>query len=125
MKMTSLKIAIALLLSCLPQIGAAETSRLVEVPEWKAVFARIETRDRVPARSRLGGVIENIQDAQYGGKRHFSKLKTPPNACRPSRFGKSGRMQCCVGKNGARGQNNQKLWFNSSAAGISRSRRSI
>ncbi|MBT8409023.1 MAG: thiamine pyrophosphate-binding protein [Alphaproteobacteria bacterium] len=23
------------------------------------------------------GVIENIQDAQYGGRRHFSKLKTP------------------------------------------------
>ena len=23
------------------------------------------------------GVIENIQDAQYGGRRHYSKLKTP------------------------------------------------
>ncbi len=60
MKALGLKLVLVLLMTSGPQIGLAETSRQVEVPEWKAVFARIETRDLVPARSRLGGVIETI-----------------------------------------------------------------
>ncbi len=29
----------------------------VEITEWKSVFGRVEARDRVPARSRLGGTL--------------------------------------------------------------------
>ncbi len=32
----------------------------VELTEWKAVFGRIEARDRVPARARLGGTIQSV-----------------------------------------------------------------
>lgn len=55
-----MKLALALMVAAGPLTVSAETSRLIEVPEWKAVFARVETRDLVPARSRLGGVIEAI-----------------------------------------------------------------
>ncbi|SHK18616.1 RND family efflux transporter, MFP subunit [Shimia gijangensis] len=55
------KLTLAILVFVSSQATAGEMSRLVEVPEWKAVFARVETRDRVPARSRLGGVLETIE----------------------------------------------------------------
>ena len=32
----------------------------VEVTEWKAVFGRIEARDRLPARARLGGTLTEL-----------------------------------------------------------------
>ncbi len=32
----------------------------VDLTEWKAVFGRVEARDRVPARARLSGTITNI-----------------------------------------------------------------
>lgn len=32
-----------------------------EVTEWKAVYARIEARDRIPARARLGGTLVELQ----------------------------------------------------------------
>lgn len=40
------------------------TARTLEVTEWKAVFGRIEARDRVPARSRLGGTIVAVTVAE-------------------------------------------------------------
>lgn len=55
------KLILASLIFLSSQVYAAEWSRLIEVPEWKAVFARVEARDRVPARSRLGGVLETIE----------------------------------------------------------------
>lgn len=33
----------------------------VEIVEWKAVFGRVEARDRVPARSRLGGTLVALE----------------------------------------------------------------
>ena len=60
MKALKLLTALAVVLTAWSPLAFAETSRLAEVPEWKAVFARIETRDRVPARSRLGGVLDEI-----------------------------------------------------------------
>jgi len=32
----------------------------IEIVEWKSVFGRVEARDRVPARSRLGGTLVSL-----------------------------------------------------------------
>lgn len=50
------------------QLGLAE---LITVVEEDAPVAFVLMNDRAY------GVIENIQDAQYGGRRHYSKLRTP------------------------------------------------
>ena len=39
----------------------------VEIVEWKSVFGRVEARDRVPARSRLGGTLVSLA-VQEGDK---------------------------------------------------------
>ena len=41
---------------------SAQTSPLapVTVTEWKAVYGRIEARDRIPARARLGGTLTRL-----------------------------------------------------------------
>lgn len=31
-----------------------------EVTDWKAVYSRIEARDRVPARARIGGTLAEV-----------------------------------------------------------------
>ncbi|WP_068108668.1 efflux RND transporter periplasmic adaptor subunit [Tropicimonas marinistellae] len=52
-----------LLAIALPSAALAETAmqaRQAEVTEWKAVFGRIETRDSIPARSRLGGTLVDL-----------------------------------------------------------------
>ncbi len=44
--------------------AAAEGSFVVEqqqITEWKSVFGRVEVRDRVPARSRLGGTLVALE----------------------------------------------------------------
>lgn len=51
------------LLAMLPMLTWAQenhTARTVEVTEWKAVFGRIEARDQIPARSRLGGTLVEV-----------------------------------------------------------------
>lgn len=42
---------------------AATTLKLepVTIPEWKAVYAKVETRTTVPARARIGGTITELQ----------------------------------------------------------------
>lgn len=42
---------------------AAETIRLepVRIPEWKAVYGRVEARDSVPARARIGGTVVELK----------------------------------------------------------------
>ncbi len=35
----------------------AQAVTMQEVPEWKSVYGRIEPRDRVPARARIGGIL--------------------------------------------------------------------
>jgi membrane fusion protein, multidrug efflux system len=49
-------------LASAPLPASADTLRLVPVAltEWKAVFGQVETRDRVPARARIGGTIEAL-----------------------------------------------------------------
>ncbi len=34
---------------------------LQEIVEWKAVYGRVETRDRVPARARIGGTVISLE----------------------------------------------------------------
>lgn len=36
------------------------TVEAVEVTEWKSVYGEVETRDRVPARARIGGTIDAL-----------------------------------------------------------------
>ncbi len=54
-------IVLAALMS-LPQMVVAETAplALTAVTEWKAVYGRIETRDRIPARARIGGTLVKL-----------------------------------------------------------------
>lgn len=57
-------LVLAALLS-LPQVVVAENAplTLTQVTEWKAVYGRIETRDRIPARARLGGTLVDLSVA--------------------------------------------------------------
>ncbi|MCE8510793.1 efflux RND transporter periplasmic adaptor subunit [Ruegeria pomeroyi] len=43
---------------------AETTARRVTVTEWKTVFAKVEPRDSLPARSRLGGILQEITVAE-------------------------------------------------------------
>ena len=40
------------------------TAKPVTVTDWKAVYGQIETRDRVPARARLGGTLVALEVAE-------------------------------------------------------------
>lgn len=56
-------ILIGAVLAILPMMSWAQdnlTARSVEVTDWKAVFGRIEARDQIPARSRLGGTLVTV-----------------------------------------------------------------
>lgn len=54
--------ALAASFAALPGALAAEPLTLapVEITDWKAVFGRIEARDRLPARARLGGTLVEL-----------------------------------------------------------------
>lgn len=64
--MTNRKRAVAALalmavVVCSPAVHAAEfTVKAIERPDYKAVFGRVESRDLVPARARLGGTIVQL-----------------------------------------------------------------
>lgn len=54
---------ITLPLLALPALAQAEISYTVTpvtIPEWKAVFGKVEPRDNVPARTRLGGTLVEV-----------------------------------------------------------------
>lgn len=54
--------ALLLVLSALGQPALAESVDLTPttLTEWKAVYGRIEARDRVPARARIGGTVVEL-----------------------------------------------------------------
>lgn len=54
-------VALALTLSA--SASAAETLQVkpVTIPEWKAVYGRVEARDSVPARARIGGTVVELK----------------------------------------------------------------
>ncbi|SMD18804.1 efflux RND transporter periplasmic adaptor subunit [Rhizobium sp. RU36D] len=41
--------------------AAGLTLQPVKVPEWKAVYGRVEARDSVPARARIGGTLSDLK----------------------------------------------------------------
>ncbi len=56
-------LATALILSTMSLEATAETLEPLEpvmITEWKAVYGRIEARDRVPARARIGGTLVRL-----------------------------------------------------------------
>lgn len=55
---------LALLVLLLPLQAVAEGLALEPVTEWKSVYGRIEARDRVPARARLGGTLVALTVAE-------------------------------------------------------------
>lgn len=55
----SLPVAV-LLLAVSPALTAEIEVRPVQITETKAVFGRVETRDQVPARSRIGGTVTRL-----------------------------------------------------------------
>ncbi len=60
-------IALVLLAAVLAPAAAAAEDLVLEpvtLPEWKAVYGRIEARDRVPARARIGGTVIELEVAE-------------------------------------------------------------
>lgn len=57
------RLLLSLPLLVLPSLAMAELSYTVTpvtLPEWKAVFGKVEPRDNVPARTRLGGTLAEL-----------------------------------------------------------------
>lgn len=56
------RFAMSLILMLAPALAAAETVTITPEPvtEWKAVYGRIETKETVPARARLGGLVAEM-----------------------------------------------------------------
>lgn len=53
----------ALLVALLPCLARAQDQHVVQsvlLDDWKAVYGRIEARDRIPARARLGGTLVQL-----------------------------------------------------------------
>lgn len=61
-----MRILIAAALSLVPLSASAESITLAPatVTEWKSVYGRIEARDRIPARARLGGTLVSLKVAE-------------------------------------------------------------
>lgn len=53
-------LAICLLLAAAPAAAEVLTLSQRDIVEWKAVYGQVETRDRVPARARIGGTIVEL-----------------------------------------------------------------
>lgn len=54
-------LAMLALLVALPVAAAELVVAPVEITEWKAIHGQVETRDRVPARARIGGTLVELQ----------------------------------------------------------------
>lgn len=50
----------AVLLAAAPAAAAGLTIEPITITEWKAVYGRVEARDLVPARSRIGGIVVEL-----------------------------------------------------------------
>ena len=58
------RLILAALLLLLPLSSLAQPLALTTVTDWKAVYGRIEAKDRIPARSRLGGTLVALSVAE-------------------------------------------------------------
>ncbi|HMQ93768.1 MAG TPA: efflux RND transporter periplasmic adaptor subunit [Amaricoccus sp.] len=65
--------AMAALLAAGAATGGTIELAPTEITEWKAVYGRVEARDSVPARARIGGIVEELTvsegDAVTAGQR--------------------------------------------------------
>ncbi|WP_187971245.1 efflux RND transporter periplasmic adaptor subunit [Aquibium microcysteis] len=50
----------AALLAAAPAAAAGFTVEPIAITEWKAVYGRVEARDLVPARARIGGIVVDL-----------------------------------------------------------------
>ncbi len=64
MRPTSAFSLIALFLVAVPAFADSVTLAPVSITEWKAVYGRVEARDRIPARARLGGTLVSLSVAE-------------------------------------------------------------
>lgn len=89
--MKSMLYALTLAALVQPALAHAEGSFLVtptEVTDWKAVYGRVEAKDNIPARARLGGTLielaisegDNVQAGQPLGRIVDEKLNFQLNA---------------------------------------------
>src|SRR6188768_2020785 len=53
-------IAMLALLSSVPAVAGTLTLAPTPITEWKAVYGRVEARDTVPARARIGGIVADL-----------------------------------------------------------------
>jgi len=53
-------LAFAFLLAAAPAAAGTLTLEPAEVTDWKAVYGRVEARDTVPARARIGGIVVEL-----------------------------------------------------------------
>ena len=64
MRSSGIAVALAAILPALLAAMAAQAGTFavepVAITEWKAVYGRVEARDTVPARARLGGTVEEL-----------------------------------------------------------------
>lgn len=54
-------VAVALAVIAASSLAAETVVERKQIVEWKSVFGRVEARDRVPARSRLGGTLVSLK----------------------------------------------------------------
>ncbi|GAA0312726.1 efflux RND transporter periplasmic adaptor subunit [Rhodovulum strictum] len=59
--MTRTLLSILMLVAALPVAATELVLQPVEITEWKAVHGQVETRDRVPARARIGGTLVELK----------------------------------------------------------------
>jgi RND family efflux transporter MFP subunit len=59
--MRATALAFAVLLAAGPASAGTVTVTPVEVPEYKAVYGRVEARDTIPARARIGGTLVALE----------------------------------------------------------------
>ena len=64
MRLTFAGPIIALMLGSVAAFAETVTVEAVPITEWKAVYGRIEARDRIPARARLGGTLVSLKVAE-------------------------------------------------------------
>lgn len=82
MRRTLIAAAIGLMLPFAAAGQAEETVMEATITEWKAVFGKVEARDTVPARARIGGTIteitvsegSDVTEGQQIGTIHDTKL---------------------------------------------------
>lgn len=64
------------LLACGPALAGTVTLAPTPVIEWKAVYGRVEARDTIPARARIGGVIVELNVSEGDNIKAGQKIAT-------------------------------------------------